>query len=291
MYFQTSPMMNRMMCPPSAALRCVPSISGAVQATTGACTIAYRSFQQQQHSTAASSSANLGGHRHHASNFPSSRSNRGGFQQKPRHQSYGNHNTNNEQLPIKDRSPPKAYDPQNPKRRLAVLVDASKVNADVFCRSIEPLLPEIGVPVLIRIFDYELQPLWKPVTAGHLSSATQEAATQRGGSSQNQVVTRGASSSNSPTIEWFRVERFIPISMQIAADAQHIFDFKEFNRVEGVCFVCSELDRPYYESTLLQRLKGKGFNQYLCDEMGLAVEITEDGRSRDGAASNQQRSK
>lgn len=200
--------------------------------------------------------------------------------QQPRRDHYAPKQSNNDQLPIKDRSPPKAYDPQNPKRRLAVLVDASKVDADVFCRSVEPILPEVGVPVLIRIFDHHLSKPWKNLTAGHLSAAAEDAAKASAAGAALAVPQR---TSMSPTIEWFRVERFIPISMQMAADAQHIFDFRDFNRIEAVSFVCSELDRPYYEATLLQRLKGKGFNQYLYDEMGLAMEMLEDGRSRDGA--------
>lgn len=179
--------------------------------------------------------------------------------------------SNTEQMPIKDRSPPAAYDPRNPKRKLAVLVDAQKIDADVFCKSIEPVIGEVGVPVLIRLFDYDLNSKWQSITAGGLADA---------GSDGQSVPRRSAVA---PSIEWFRVERFIPISMQLAADANHIFDFRNFNRIDGVCYVCTELERPQYEAILMNRLKGRGFNQYLFDELGLAAEVLDDGRSRDGS--------
>lgn len=180
------------------------------------------------------------------------------------------HLPSNDQVPTKDRSPPMAYDPLNPKRKLAVLVDAQKVDADVFCRNIEPALHQVGVPILIRLFDHELSPRWASITAGGLADA-------KDGTSE--AVQRP---SVGPSIEWFRVERFIPVSMQIMADANHIYDYRSYNCVDAACYVCTELERPHYEA-LFSRLKGNGFNQYLFDELGLAVELNEDKRSRDGA--------
>lgn len=178
--------------------------------------------------------------------------------------------SNHDQAPGKDRFPPKAYDPGNPCRKLAVLVDAKKVDADVFCRAVEPVISEVGVPVLIRVFDYDLSPKWQSIVAGGLADSDAASTVKR-------IV-------SGPSIEWFRVERFIPISMQMGADANHIFEYRSFNRVEAVCYVCTELERVHFE-TLVNRLKGKGFNQYVFDELGLGLEINDDGRSKNGAPS------
>lgn len=168
---------------------------------------------------------------------------------------------------VKDRFPPKALNHSDPKRKLALLVDAQKVDADVFCKTIEPATLEIGVPVLVRVFDYEISREW-----GNLI--------RQSNGDANNFLTRTA---NSPSVEWFRVERFIPIGMQMVADADHICDHRFFNRIEAVCFICTELDRAYFER-MLERLKGRGFNQYILDELGLVVEDHCDGRSKDGSA-------
>lgn len=175
----------------------------------------------------------------------------------------------NSQEPVKDRFPPKALDPNNPKRKLAVLVDAQKVDADIYCNIIEPAVSEVGVPVLVRVFEHELSPEWrKLIASGRV----------KGGPGGVGASMRGL---DGVAIEWFRVERFIPVAMQIVADANHIFEYKHFNQIDGVCYVCTELDRAHYE-LMLERLRGRGFNQYILDELGLVVEVNCDGRSKDG---------
>jgi hypothetical protein len=181
---------------------------------------------------------------------------------------------NREQEPVKDRFPPKALDPANPKRKLAVLVDAQNVDAHMFCKTVEPAMAEVGVPVLIRVFDYELSREWNTLIAQSSGRAKPNVDSSE---LPRRVTTSG------PEMEWFRVERFIPLSMQMAADANHIFEYKHFNQVDAVCFVCTELDRPHFEA-ILERLRGRNFNQYILDELGLVVEVNCDGRSRDGSS-------
>jgi hypothetical protein len=181
------------------------------------------------------------------------------------HQNSGAHP--NSDAPVKDRYPPTMLNHSDPRRKLALLVDAQKVDADVFCKTIEPATLEIGVPVLVRVFDYEISREW-----GNLIRHSS-------GDSSSSPSMRAA---GSPPVEWFRVERFIPIGMQMLADADHICDHKFFNRIEGVCFICTELDRVYFER-MLERLRGRGFNQYILDELGLVVEDLCDGRSKDGS--------
>jgi hypothetical protein len=167
----------------------------------------------------------------------------------------------NDQNPTKDRFPPRLYNPQDPRRRLAVLIDANKIPPSVFRKTIEPALADIGIPILFRAFDHELLPAWQAAISG----TAEQSPTDKG-----------------CVIEWFRVERFIPISLQMAADANHIFEYREFNKIEGVCYVTSELDKTHVENHLV-RLKGQKFNQYIFDELGLALELNEDGRSKDGS--------
>ena len=157
-----------------------------------------------------------------------------------------------DQVPTKDRFPPRAYDPQDPRRKLAVLIDVSRfASVDAF-RSIDPKVEEVGAPILYRFFDTELRQEWKDLL------------TER------------------PSFEWFRVERFIPIHMQMAADAHHIADHCRDNKIQGIVYVVSETDKYHYEQ-YFDRLRGKGLNQYIFDENGLAAQTEEDGREGDGA--------
>lgn len=94
-------------------------------------------------------------------------------------------------------------------------------------------------------------------------------------------------------LEFFRVERFIPIAMQIEADAQHIYNYRNFNKIEGVCYVCHEVDRSIYERLMEKNVNPNNsnktnsnqnfFNQFLFDELGLAREMANDGRHGDGS--------
>lgn len=179
--------------------------------------------------------------------------------------------------PVKDRFPPLAADLSDPRRRLALLVDASSVEPRVFRNTILPAARKVGVPVLVRLFAVQLSGDWEPLVAG--SGGT--AANSRGGSDDAALGTTGTLPC--PPVEFFRVERFIPIPMQIEADANHIFDFRQQNKIEAVCFVCGEVDRGVFEG-FLPNIAGNGFNQYVLDELGMAKEVLEDGRSADGSA-------
>ncbi|KEG14593.1 hypothetical protein DQ04_00391150 [Trypanosoma grayi] len=191
--------------------------------------------------------------------------------------------------PVKDRFPPVATDLSDPRRRLALLIDASSVEPRVFHNTIVPAVLKVGVPVLVRLFAVQLSSEWEKVVAG--SDAVKK--TEGGGSSSSSnalekdhnatgnEVEAAEVTSGCPPAEFFRVERFIPVSMQMEADANHIFDFRRQNKIEAVCFVCSEVDRGVFEG-FLANIAGNGFNQYVLDELGMAKEVEEDGRSADG---------
>ncbi|AAZ10301.1 uncharacterized protein TEOVI_000844300 [Trypanosoma equiperdum] len=193
--------------------------------------------------------------------------------------------------PVKDRYPPPATDLGDPRRRLAVLVDASSVDPRVFRNTILPAALKVGTPVLIRIFSVQLSSEWEPLVAG--SGGTRESATSTepewktsGTANDGREEVSGAAGSRDsgawcPPVEFFRVERFIPVPMQMEADANHIFDFRKQNQIEAVAFVCGEVDRGVFEG-FLPNIAGNGFNQYVLDELGMAKEVLEDGRSEDG---------
>ncbi|GET85580.1 hypothetical protein, conserved [Leishmania tarentolae] len=201
-----------------------------------------------------------------------------------------------------------------------------------------PAVLQVGVPVLLRVFAHQLPAVWEPLLAGSSSSSTTTTTTtitQDGNASASyQTPTdsagqpisliplplQGSSSASSTTeasvvaprvqLEYFRVERFIPIAMQMEADARHIYEFRHTNKVEGVCYVCHQVDRAMYVSLMeeqrtgsvelagllrelhgkSQRVGGKGktseaafFHQYVLDELGMAGELPADSRSKNGA--------
>lgn len=202
-----------------------------------------------------------------------------------------------------------------------------------------PAVATVGVPVLLRVFAHHLPAAWEALLVGHAaSSPTQQQQTayssssfdnSRGGDHRDGTDTgRGGShgmltlpptsapaasavdpasaATPSPSqvqVEFFRVERFIPIPMQMEADAMHIYDFRHANQIEGVCYVCHEVDRAVYEALMEQqggdvnampRSTGGSpsrspatttfFNQYLLDELGMVKESNTDQRAGDGAS-------
>ncbi|EKF32873.1 hypothetical protein MOQ_003267, partial [Trypanosoma cruzi marinkellei] len=196
--------------------------------------------------------------------------------------------------PVKDRFPPILTDLSDPRRRLAILLDASSVEPRVFYNTVLPAAKKVGVPVLVRIFAVQLSSEWESHVAGSdgtqmsgrdLSSSSGAEAREKMKTNNEKEKEEGRTIGNTslcPPVEFFRVERFIPVSMQMEADANHIFDFRRQNKIEAVCFVCTEVDRGVFEG-FLPNIAGNGFNQYVLDELGMAKEVLEDGRSADGS--------
>jgi hypothetical protein len=157
----------------------------------------------------------------------------------------------NAPMPVKDRYPPAAYDPADPRRRLCVLVDGHLVS----CRSFKERRAEIekhGNILLTRVLAHELLPEWQP-----------------------EVADRRA--------EWFRVEKFIPVHMQIAADAGHVARFRADNSIEGIVFLVADAETPHFEH-YLDRPELRDLNLYcFSDEKGLTKMRNTDGRAGNGA--------
>ena len=68
--------------------------------------------------------------------------------------------------------------------------------------------------------------------------------------------------------EWFRVDSFMPVNVQLAADARHLVDYRKDNWLNAVCFVvsCEEV-APY--TVLLENFRGMGVDMYVGDRSGL----------------------
>ncbi|KAK7196839.1 hypothetical protein NESM_000625000 [Novymonas esmeraldas] len=230
--------------------------------------------------------------------------------------------------PVKDRLPPVSTDLADPRRRLAVLIDGTNphlVPGD--CTTAEqafrtaalfttvlPAVLQVGVPVLLRVFAHQLPPTWAPLMAGSAADGAARSSTDQP-LTLLPLQTPSSSSSSSPQVqlEFFRVERFIPVAMQIEADARHLYEFRATNKVEGVCYVCNEVDRATFTSLMQEQRSGSAalagllreinpaaaaasasaaaapsvsaafFNQYVVDELGIVAEQLADGRSRDGS--------
>lgn len=154
-------------------------------------------------------------------------------------------------MPIKDRYPPAAFDPADSRRRLMILVDGSMVSN----RSYNEMLPRIvalGQPMLTRVFSHDLKPDWQPDVIGR-------------------------------RVEWFRVEKFIPIHMQIAADAAHVNRWRRENHTEAFCFMVADAEVEQY-AAYFDRPDLDGVNLYCFGEHdGLRKKLEVDGRMGDGS--------
>lgn len=206
-------------------------------------------------------------------------------------------------------------------------------------------IQQVGVPVLFRVFAtrHALPPVWEPYcqpwqrfSSASSSHGTLPLASTPSSSTSASFMGTGEGSPNGtgsdvPTpssslyafFQLFTVEPFIPLPIQMEADADHLFRFKEENGIEGVCYVVPEVDRdawtdrvqsiaeqwdtihqqsqkkmgrPREESgatnTPTEEKQGSSFapasptpffNQYVVDEMGLAFQLCADGRTENGA--------
>ncbi|TPP52937.1 hypothetical protein CGC20_27315 [Leishmania donovani] len=196
------------------------------------------------------------------------------------------------------------YDSSRVGRGDAAAAAASSSSPSVYRTSalfttVLPAVLQVGVPVLLRVFAHQLP---APISLVPLPFQPSSSASS---STADAVIVPQVQ------FEYFRVERFIPVAMQMEADARHLYEFRHTNKVEGVCYVCHEVDRAMYISLmeeqrtvsveleeLLREVRGKGrrteakeekaaaaafFNQYVLDELGMAGELLADSRSKNGA--------
>ena len=144
-----------------------------------------------------------------------------------------------EPMPTKDRFPPRGYSAMDPRIRLAVLIDGSKVSPEEYKSSLAVLLdgPQSKKYVILlhRVFLYEITSGW-----------------------------RNPFSEYGFTPEPFRVESFIPIPMQMGADAHHIMEYRDDNKYTGIAYVCASEEKSHF-TRLVILMKGYGVHQLVLD--------------------------
>ena len=137
---------------------------------------------------------------------------------------------------MKDRTPHPGTVVNDGKRKLAVLVDASKVNGDIY-PYVDDIVKNKGAICLRRYFDYDPKPNWKALETSY-------------------------------GFEWFRVDGFIPVHMQLAADAAHIIEYRRDNLISGICMVVTTTEAENY-AKFYDRLKGNGVSLYVFHEKAI----------------------
>jgi len=139
-------------------------------------------------------------------------------------------------IAMKDRSPHPGTVLHDGRRKLAVLVDAAKVSGDVY-PFVDDAIKGKGTVCLRRYFDYEQKSSWKALET-------------------------------SLGFEWFRVDGFIPLHMQLSADAAHIIEYRRDNLITAVCMVVTGEEAENY-AKFFDRLKGHGVSLYVFHEKGM----------------------
>ena len=199
--------------------------------------------------------------------------------------------------PQKDRFPYKNVDEADKRRRLAILINLGEsgttynaedsLTIDQY-QSCVNKLSVIGYPVLMRFFahdsKFQLNAMLSDEWRNYLQSQ--------------------------PSFELFRVEPFIPIPLQIEADASHIAMNRHKNLAEAIVYISptiysastdlsspevpENVERvnrdakhytPYIYETFFKHLAGNGVNQYAIFPKNTAIEyfLNEDGRVGDGS--------
>ena len=136
-------------------------------------------------------------------------------------------------ITMKDRIPFPGTMTHDGRLKLAILVDAISVSPESY-PYIDELVKKKGTICLRRYFDYECRPFWKALE-------------------------------NSFSFEWFRVDGFIPIHMQIAADTAHLIEYKKENLISGIVMVVT-MDEAEAYSKYYERFKGSGVSLFICHE-------------------------
>lgn len=163
---------------------------------------------------------------------------------------------------VKDREPFPGSELRDGKLKLAILIDGEKVLAQTYAHKIEKeLLKEVGTICLRRYFRYEKSQNWTSVfleeeTLGNNSGSGEHQ--NQNNNNKSQIVDESSSSPRKTPItmsvtgllgppQYFRVDSFIPINMQLEADAAHIVEFRNENLTTGVVFVVEPKEVPNYE--------------------------------------------
>ena len=186
---------------------------------------------------------------------------------------------------VKDREPFPGTELRDGKLKLAVLIDGEKVNPENYQKFAEKEISQSGTICLRRYFRYEKVPEWSSLFHRGVSSTSEAEVSgeQSGMDKNNKTSTSGKTNTNTTSSlprktpntasidtllgppQFFRVDSFIPINMQLSADAAHIVEFKNENLVTGVVFVVAKDEVPAYETLIENNFLGQQVKMFVVD--------------------------
>ena len=143
----------------------------------------------------------------------------------------------------KDRFPYPGTGITDGREKLAVLVDASNVSHDLY-PAIETIVDRSGAVCLRRYFEHKPSYGWKNLEGTH-------------------------------GFEKFRVDSFVPIHIQMIADATHIAEYRELNMLTGVALVVNSSQGDAF-AEYHKRLAWHDVKFFIFTENGLHFELSQD---------------
>ncbi|KNH07388.1 hypothetical protein XU18_1920 [Perkinsela sp. CCAP 1560/4] len=141
----------------------------------------------------------------------------------------------------KDRVPFPGTSINDGRQKLAVLVDGRNVLPEIY-PLVDKAIEGKGLICLRRYFDYSTSAKWKGLQSTY-------------------------------GFEWFRVDNFVPLHMQIMADALHIAQYKNLNMIDGVILVVTRSQGDAF-SEYHKRLAWHNIKFYVFTEAGLHFETS-----------------
>jgi hypothetical protein len=155
---------------------------------------------------------------------------------------------------VKDREPFPGSELRDGKLKLAILIDGEKVTAQTYAHKIEKELLKEGTICLRRYFRYEKSQLWTSLfleeetlgNTGNDENINGKPQIDESASPRKTPITVSVTGLLGPP-QYFRVDSFIPINMQLEADAAHIVEFRNENLTSGVVFVVDSKEVKNYE--------------------------------------------
>eukprot|EP00760_Papus_ankaliazontas_P028392 PhM_4_TR3675/c0_g3_i1/m.20154 len=156
-----------------------------------------------------------------------------------------------EPLPTKDRFPPVGFNASDHRTRTAVLIDASAVTPEQYALLVPKIQNNDSRTLLLqRVFSTDpMPPLWADAIKAQ------------------QQPTAAAGLVGVGMFERFKVESFMPVHIQMMADARHIAELRRDNRMQGIAVVCGTAEHKQY-AAVAERLKGTKIMYVVVDPSG-----------------------
>ncbi len=187
-----------------------------------------------------------------------------------RNRNYENQSSNNQQqtsffsnrrtstpFVVKDREPFPGTELRDGKTKFAVLIDGEKVSPENYQKNVEQQILTVSSSneqmkknaiCLRRYFRYEKSQEW--ASRFSVDNNNETGGVEESGEISETTIRKTPNTSSINALlgppQYFRVDSFIPINMQIAADAAHLVEFRNENLISGIVFVvCAEEVEAY----------------------------------------------